>query len=92
MLPWLGERVASAPFAWRAAAYTTSWVAHWFVVQTVVWAALTLYKRLGWLQKNTRDPALPLWQMLAADVAGYYSWACGAGIVQAWCAGWGRCR
>lgn len=86
MLPWLGPDVAAAPFAWRAAAYTSLWVGHWFLVQNLVWAVLTAYQRLGWLKKNTREPALPLWHMLTADVVGYYSWACGAGIVHAWCA------
>lgn len=84
MLPWLGPQVAAAPFGWRVAAYTTLWVAHSFLVQTAVWAVLTFYRRLGWVKKNTRDPQLPLWRMLAADVTGYYSWMIGIGLVHAW--------
>lgn len=84
MLPWLGPAVASWPFSWRVLAYTTAWVGHSFLVQTVVWGILTFYRSVGLAKKNTRDPILPLWRMLAADVAGYYSWMIGAGLVQAW--------
>ncbi|GBF89940.1 diacylglycerol o-acyltransferase [Raphidocelis subcapitata] len=84
MLPWLGPDVAAAPFGVRAFAYTSLWVGHWFATQTVIWAILKVYQRYGWVKKNTRDPSLPLWHMLAADVFGYYSWAVGAGVVHAW--------
>lgn len=84
MLPWLGPAVAAAPFAARAAAYTSLWVAHSLLIQALVWAALKLYESRGWTKKNTRDPALPLWRMLWGDVIGYYSWMVGAGVACAW--------
>lgn len=84
MLPWLGAGVAAAPLLSRTAAYTTLWVGHWLLVQNVIWAVLTAYQRLGWAKKNTREPQLPLWRMLSADVFGYYAWACGAGFAHAW--------
>jgi hypothetical protein len=84
MLPWLGPSVAAAPFGQRALAYTTAWVAHSLLVQAAVWAVLAFYQSRGILRKNTREPALPAWKMLAADVAGYCSWMAGAGVVQAW--------
>lgn len=84
MIPYLGAEVAALPLAPRALAYTTAWVAHWFVVQTAVWALLKTYERWGWVKKNTRDPALPLWKMLTTDVMGYYGWAWGIGLAHAW--------
>jgi hypothetical protein len=89
MLPWLGPQVAAAPFAWRAAAYTTLWVAHFMLVEAAVWAMLTVYRRFGWVKKNTRDPQLPFWRMLWSAVVGEYACMIGAGLVHAWCAlGW----
>ena len=84
MLPWLGPGVAAAPLAWRVFAYTSAWVAHSMIVQTMVWFVLSIYHRYGLAKKNTREPALPMWRMLWADVLGYYSWMIGAGLVQAW--------
>ena len=84
MLPWLGPGVAAAPLAARAFAYTSAWVAHSVIVQTLVWAILSIYGRYGLATKNTREPSLPLWRMLWADLLGFYSWTAGAGLVQAW--------
>lgn len=84
MLPWLGPQVAAAPFAWRAAAYTTLWVAHFMLVEAAVWAMLTVYRRFGWVKKNTRDPQLPFWRMLWSAVVGEYACMIGAGLVHAW--------
>ena len=84
MIPSLGPTVAALPLAPRAAAYTAAWTAHWFVVQTAVWALLKAYERLGLVKKNTRDPTLPLWRMLAEETKGYVAWAWGIGLVHAW--------
>ncbi|KAI8471046.1 MAG: hypothetical protein J3K34DRAFT_418377 [Monoraphidium minutum] len=84
MLPWLGPAVAAAPLGWRTLAYTTLWVGHSLLVQSIVALILKVYDTYGLAKKNTRDPALPLWRMLWADVVGYYSWMVGAGLAHAW--------
>lgn len=84
MLPALGPTVAAAPFLVRAFAYTTSWVVHSMIVQTVLHWILLWYERNGWVTKTTRDPQLPFWRMIYHDIVGFYAWLVGAGVVQAW--------